>query len=231
MTEVQGQKILIVDDEPQMLELLRAYLEKEEFLVDEATNGKEAMEKISNDLYNCVILDVMMPEKDGLSTCLEIRKSSAVPIIMLTARGDELDRIHGLELGADDYIVKPFSPRELVARVKALLRRVNISFNVEQASIIKNYGNILLDEKAKKVTIDGELLELTPKEYDLLIFLSNNSNQVWSRQQILENVWGYDLYGSSRTVDTHVKTLRMKLGDNANYISTIWGVGYKFEVL
>ena len=160
MTEVQGQKILIVDDEPQMLELLRAYLEKEEFLVDEATNGKEAMEKISNDLYNCVILDVMMPEKDGLSTCLEIRESSAVPIIMLTARGDELDRIHGLELGADDYIVKPFSPRELVARVKALLRRVNISFNVEQASIIKNYGNILLDEKAKKVTIDGELLEL-----------------------------------------------------------------------
>ena len=231
MNQFQDNKILIVDDEPQMLELLRAYLEKSQFIVDEAVNGIEVMEKIKEDNYDCIVLDVMMPEKDGLSTCLEIRKGFEVPIIMISARGDELDRVHGLELGADDYLVKPFSPRELVARINALLRRSQIKKKSETNPNLKYYGEIAIDEKARKVRIKEQEIDLTPKEFDLLVFLSANGNQVWTRKQILENVWGYDFYGSLRTVDTHIKTLRMKLGDHANYLSTIWGIGYKFEVL
>lgn len=231
MDEFENKKILVVDDEPQMIELLRAYLEKSDFTVDEAGNGIEALEKINqNQPYDCIVLDVMMPEKDGLSTCLEIRKISEVPIIMLTARGDELDRVHGLELGADDYLVKPFSPRELVARIHALLRRSQATVKMERETTFKTFGAISIDEKARKVRISGNELELTPKEYDLLLFLTKNQNQVWTREQILEHVWGYDFYGSLRTVDTHIKTLRMKLVDYSSYISTIWGVGYKFEV-
>ncbi len=229
--QFQNNKILIVDDEEQMIELLRAYLEKSLFIVEEARNGIEALELIHENTYDCIVLDVMMPEKDGLSTCLEIRKISEVPIIMLSARGDELDRVHGLELGADDYLVKPFSPRELVARIMALLRRSKVTYHGAFTSNAKKYGGIRIDEKARKVKVNDEELELTPKEYDLLIFLATNSNQVWTRKQILEKVWGYDFYGSFRTVDTHIKTLRMKLREYSNYISTIWGVGYKFEVL
>lgn len=233
MVQFENKNILIADDEPQMLELIRAYLEKSCFKVDEATDGIEALEKFNSNNYDCLVIDVMMPEKDGLSACLEIRKVSDVPIILLTARGDELDRIHGLELGADDYIVKPFSPRELVARVKALLRRSQVTQHIADIAIdsnIKSFGQITINEKARKVRIKGEELELTPKEYDLLFFLTKNSNQVWTREQILQNVWGYNFYGSLRTVDTHIKTLRMKLKDYSNYITTIWGVGYKFEV-
>lgn len=232
MIQYENKRILIADDEPQMIELLRAYLEKSHFIVDDAANGLEVMDKIKENLYDCIVLDVMMPEKDGLSTCLEIRKLSDVPIIMLSARGDELDRVHGLELGADDYIVKPFSPRELVARINSLLRRsqtANTKADTETNE--QSFGAISIDEKGRKVRIKGEDVELTPKEFDLLIFLTKHSNQVWTREQILEQVWGYGFYGSLRTVDTHIKTLRMKLGDYSNYISTIWGVGYKFEVL
>ncbi|MFX0560296.1 response regulator transcription factor [Tepidibacillus infernus] len=230
MVQFQDKKILIVDDEPQMRELLRAYLEKSHFIVEEANNGQDALDKLSVSEFDCIVLDVMMPEMDGLMTCLEIRKSSEVPIIMLTARGDELDRVHGLELGADDYIVKPFSPRELVARIKALLRRSQVTNKSESELLMKSFGAISIDEKARRVKVQEKELVLTPKEYDLLLFLTKNQNQVWTREQILEHVWGYDFYGSLRTVDTHIKTLRMKLGDLSNYISTIWGVGYKFEI-
>lgn len=231
MSQFENKRILIADDEAQMLELIRAYLEKSNLIVDEATDGNEALVKFNNNSYDCIILDVMMPEKDGLSTCLEMRKKSDVPIILLTARGDELDRVHGLELGADDYIVKPFSPRELVARVKALLRRSQVTQTFENnVGSIRSYGAITINEKSRKVSLENEELELTPKEYDLLFFLTKHPNQVWTREQILQNVWGYDFYGSLRTVDTHIKTLRMKIGDYSHYISTIWGVGYKFEV-
>jgi len=231
MDRFENKRILIADDETQMLELIRAYLEKSNLIVDEAADGIEALAKFNSNSYDCIILDVMMPEKDGLSTCLEMRKKSDVPIILLTARGDELDRVHGLELGADDYIVKPFSPRELVARVKALLRRSQVTQAFESnVGSVRSYGAITINEKSRKVSLDNEELELTPKEYDLLYFLTKHPNQVWTRDQILQNVWGYDFYGSLRTVDTHIKTLRMKIGQYSNYISTIWGVGYKFEV-
>lgn len=230
MDQFRDKKILIVDDEPQMRELLRAYIEKSGFLVEEALNGIEALDKLRVEKFDCIVLDVMMPEMDGLTACMEIRSESEVPIIMLSARGDELDRVHGLELGADDYIVKPFSPRELVARIKALLRRSISTTKNEAIKGIRTFGIIVIDEKAREVTIDEQELILTPKEYDLLLFFARNPNHVWTREQILERVWGYDFYGSLRTVDTHVKTLRMKLDMQANYITTIWGVGYKFEV-
>jgi len=231
MLQYQDRKILIVDDEPQMRELLRAYLEKSHFIVDEAVNGIETIERIGNNSYDCVVLDVMMPDMDGLTTVMEIRKEYQVPIIMLSARGDELDRVHGLELGADDYLVKPFSPRELVARIKSILRRSQLTEKTEVDVPIKTVGKIVIDEKGRNVKVSGKDLVLTPKEYDLLVFLTKNASQVWTREQILGQVWGYDFYGSLRTVDTHIKTLRMKLGEQANYISTIWGVGYKFEVI
>ncbi len=230
MEQFKEKKILIVDDEPQMRELLRAYIEKSGFIVVEALNGIEALEKLREERFDCIVLDVMMPEMDGLTACMEIRNESEVPIILLSARGDELDRVHGLELGADDYIVKPFSPRELVARIKALLRRSSTTVKNETTNNIRTCGIITIDEKAREVNVNNTELVLTPKEYDLLLFFAKNPNQVWTREQILERVWGYDFYGSLRTVDTHVKTLRMKLDINANYISTIWGVGYKFEV-
>ena len=230
MLQFQDRKILIVDDEPQMRELLRAYLEKSHFIVDEAINGIETLERIHHNNYDCIVLDVMMPDMDGLTTVMEIRRSYQIPVIMLSARGDELDRVHGLELGADDYLVKPFSPRELVARIKSILRRSHSIEKQEYDIPVKTYGVITIDEKGRAVKVNNRDLVLTPKEYDLLLFLTKNASQVWTREQILGQVWGYDFYGSLRTVDTHIKTLRMKLGNHANYISTIWGVGYKFEV-
>jgi len=223
-----NKKVLIVDDEEQMRELLRAYLEKTELYVEEASDGLEALKKIKSEHFDLVILDVMMPEMDGLSACIEIRKFSQVPIIMLTARSEELDRVHGLEIGADDYLVKPFSPRELIARVKALLRRSQINNKVEEEFI--KVGKLIINPKRRNVKLEHDEIPLTPKEYDLLLFLVNHPNQVWTREQLLEQVWGYDFYGSLRTVDTHIKTLRMKLGDFGTYIFTIWGIGYKFEV-
>lgn len=218
--------MLVVDDESDMRQLVGMYLDNFGYEWGEAENGKEALKKLETDHYDFVVLDIMMPEMDGLSVCKEIRKTSDVPIIFLTAKGEEWNRVNGLRMGADDYIVKPFSPGELVARMEAVLRRYT---KQEQQQEIQ-FGPILINEKSRRIEADGELISLTVKEFDLLYFLCQHTGQVFSREQLLEKVWGYDYAGSTRTVDTHVKTMRLKLGESGNYIQTVWGVGYKFEV-
>ncbi|MGV3290295.1 response regulator transcription factor [Bacillus wiedmannii] len=219
-------RVLVVDDESDMRQLVGMYLDNFGYEWGEAENGKEALKKLETDHYDFVVLDIMMPEMDGLSVCKEIRKTSDVPIIFLTAKGEEWNRVNGLRMGADDYIVKPFSPGELIARMEAVLRRYT---KQEQQEEIQ-FGPILINEKSRKIEADGEPISLTVKEFDLLYFLCQHSGQVFSREQLLEKVWGYDYAGSTRTVDTHVKTMRLKLGEGGNYIQTVWGVGYKFEV-
>lgn len=178
--------------------------------------------------YNLIILDLMLPVVDGWTVCKEIRKKYDIPIIMLTARGEEFDKVLGFELGADDYVVKPFSPRELVARVKALLRR----FGPREPRQVLEFEGLVIDPESRKVVVDGKEVALTPKEFDLLYFLAKNKEKVFTREKLLEEVWGYDFFGSLRTVDTHIKQLREKLGRSkaSSYIVTVWGVGYKFEV-
>ncbi|GMR65075.1 MULTISPECIES: response regulator transcription factor [Bacillus] len=219
-------RVLVVDDESDMRQLVGMYLDNFGYEWGEAENGKEALKKLETDHYDFVVLDIMMPEMDGLSVCKEIRKTSDVPIIFLTAKGEEWNRVNGLRMGADDYIVKPFSPGELIARMEAVLRRYT---KQEQQEEIQ-FGPILINEKSRKIESDGEPISLTVKEFDLLYFLCQHTGQVFSREQLLEKVWGYDYAGSTRTVDTHVKTMRLKLGESGNYIQTVWGVGYKFEV-
>lgn len=219
-------RVLVVDDESDMRQLVGMYLDNFGYEWGEAENGKEALKKLETDHYDFVVLDIMMPEMDGLSVCKEIRKTSDVPIIFLTAKGEEWNRVNGLRMGADDYIVKPFSPGELIARMEAVLRRYT---KQEQQEEIQ-FGPILINEKSRKIEADGEPIYLTVKEFDLLYFLCQHTGQVFSREQLLEKVWGYDYAGSTRTVDTHVKTMRLKLGESGNYIQTVWGVGYKFEV-
>ncbi|PFR43986.1 response regulator transcription factor [Bacillus cereus] len=219
-------RVLVVDDESDMRQLVGMYLDNFGYEWGEAENGKEALKKLETDHYDFVVLDIMMPEMDGLSVCKEIRKTSDVPIIFLTAKGEEWNRVNGLRMGADDYIVKPFSPGELIARMEAVLRRYT---KQEQQEEIQ-FGPILINEKSRKIEADGEPIYLTVKEFDLLHFLCQHTGQVFSREQLLEKVWGYDYAGSTRTVDTHVKTMRLKLGESGNYIQTVWGVGYKFEV-
>ncbi|MFK4411841.1 MULTISPECIES: response regulator transcription factor [Bacillus] len=219
-------RVLVVDDESDMRQLVGMYLDNFGYEWGEAENGKEALKKLETDHYDFVVLDIMMPEMDGLSVCKEIRKTSDVPIIFLTAKGEEWNRVNGLRMGADDYIVKPFSPGELIARMEAVLRRYT---KQEQQEEIQ-FGPILINEKSRKIEADGESISLTVKEFDLLYFLCQHTGQVFSREQLLEKVWGYDYAGSTRTVDTHVKTMRLKLGESGNYIQTVWGVGYKFEV-
>jgi two-component system response regulator ResD len=225
------QTLLIVDDEERIRDLLRMYLVKDGFQVLEADNGRDALAIIQQEIVHLVILDIMMPEFDGWTVCKRIREAnSTLPVIMLTARGDEFDRLMGFELGADDYIVKPFSAREVVARVKAVLKRTTIT---NQSKGMLSYPGITIDPEARAVSIKGITLALTPKEFDLLIYLAKRYGKVASREQILEQVWGYDFYGDLRTVDTHIKQLREKLTrqhDIPNYIQTVWGVGYKFEV-
>ncbi|EEK63045.1 Two-component response regulator [Bacillus thuringiensis serovar kurstaki str. T03a001] len=218
--------MLVVDDESDMRQLVGMYLDNFGYEWGEAENGKEALKKLETDHYDFVVLDIMMPEMDGLSVCKEIRKTSDVPIIFLTAKGEEWNRVNGLRMGADDYIVKPFSPGELVARMEAVLRRYT---KQEQQEEIQ-FGPILINEKSRRIEANGESISLTVKEFDLLYFLCQHTGQVFSREQLLEKVWGYDYAGSTRTVDTHVKTMRLKLGESGNYIQTVWGVGYKFEV-
>lgn len=215
--------ILLVEDEDKLRKVLKLYLEKEGFKVDEAADGDEAVEKFSKDFHSIVILDVMLPKRDGWSTLRQIRKVSDVPVIMLTARGEEEDKIFGFELGVDDYVVKPASPREIVARVKAILKRVN-----RKSETLPD--DFLIDKAAREVFIFGEKVELTPKEFDLLVYLSERPNVALSREQILNGVWGYDYFGDLRTVDTHVKNLREKLREFRDCIETVRGVGYKFEV-
>lgn len=224
--------ILIADDEDKMRELVKLYLDREGFKVTEAADGEQALSLLSNNTFDLVILDIMMPKIDGLSVCKEIRKSYDIPVIMLTAKGEEIDRVLGFELGADDYVVKPFSPRELVARVKALLRRT-VSKPAPSTAGVMRFPGLEINQEAREVEVEGNRINLTPKEFELLTFLARNPGRVFTREQLLEHVWGYDFYGDLRTVDTHVKKLREKVsrfGQAAAYLVTVWGVGYKFEV-
>ncbi|MDF2841491.1 MAG: DNA-binding response regulator [Clostridia bacterium] len=221
-------KVLIIEDEEKMRELMKIAFKKENFEISEAVDGKQGLNMFKNGEVDIVVLDIMLPEIDGWTVCREIRRSSDVPIILLTARGEEFDKLFGFELGADDYIVKPFSPKELVARIKALLRRVDNRNN--DAAHNLQVGEIIIDRLSREVTIDNQLINLTNKEYELLYFFAINPKIVFNREQLLLKVWGYEQYGDPRTVDTHVKKLREKLGQYNNYITTIWGVGYKLEV-
>lgn len=220
-------KILVVDDESRMRKLVRDFLEREGFAVLEAGDGQEAVEIFYEykDIA-LIILDVMMPHMDGWETCREIRKDSKVPIIMLTARSEERDELQGFELGVDEYISKPFSPKILVARVEAILRRTNA---LSQDKLLQVNG-IEIDKSAHIVKIDGKEIELSFKEFELLTYFMENQGIALSREKILNNVWNYDYFGDARTIDTHVKKLRSKMGDKGDCIKTIWGIGYKFEV-
>lgn len=223
-------KILVVDDEPLVQELIRLYLEKEGFQVEKAWDGEEALAKLHTTNPDLIILDIMLPKMDGWAVCREIRKTSTVPIIMLTAKGEEFDRVLGLELGADDYVCKPFSPIELVARVKAVLRRTNLSG--QENSKVLSYPGLTVNYDSHWVEVDGCKVALAPKEFELLWFLASHPGRVYSREQLLQHVWDYDYLGDPRTVDTHIKRLREKLeaGVKQRYIRTVWGLGYKFEV-
>lgn len=220
-------KILVVDDESRMRKLVKDFLVREGYVVLEAGDGMEAMDLFYEDKeIGLVILDVMMPKMDGWQVCREIREHSKVPIIMLTARSEERDELQGFELGVDEYISKPFSPKILVARVEAILRRTVGTDKNEQLSA----GGIEIDKAAHQVTIEGTPIELSYKEFELLVYFMENQGIALSREKILNNVWNYDYFGDARTIDTHVKKLRSKLGEKGDYIKTIWGMGYKFEV-
>ncbi|HUW64555.1 MAG TPA: response regulator transcription factor [Spirochaetia bacterium] len=222
--------ILIVDDEDKIRELLRLYLEDRGFATVEATDGKKALQEMERGNIDLVILDLMMPTIDGWEVCREIRRTSDVPIIILTARGEEMDRVLGLELGADDYVVKPFSPREMVARVNALLRRTK---GASEGQVLR-FPNLVIDPFTRSVQVKEQEINLTPKEFELLYYLARSPGRVFGRDQILEAVWGYDYLGDSRAVDTCVNRLREKLRvpghDASSYVSTVRGVGYKLEV-
>ncbi|MDO4167738.1 MAG: response regulator transcription factor [Eubacteriales bacterium] len=219
-------KILVVDDEQRMRKLVKDFLMKKNYDVMEAGDGEEAVDLFyENKDIALIILDVMMPKMDGWEVCREIRKFSQVPIIMLTAKSDEKDELTGFDLGVDEYISKPFSPKILVARVEAILRRTS----AVEGDVIEN-GGISINQAAHEVKIDGELVDLSFKEFELLTYFMTNQGVALSRERILNNVWNYDYFGDARTIDTHVKKLRSKLGDKGEYIKTIWGMGYKFEV-
>ncbi len=223
---MNGLKILVVDDESRMRKLVKDFLTSKGFYVEEAGDGEEAVEKFfaQKDIA-LVLLDVMMPKMDGWEVLKTIRKYSQVPVIMLTARSEERDELQGFSLGVDEYISKPFSPKILVARVEAILRRSNVS-----GGDALSVGGILIDKAAHQVTIDGREIELSFKEFELLSYFVENQGIALSREKILNNVWNYDYFGDARTIDTHVKKLRSKMGDKGDYIKTIWGMGYKFEV-
>ncbi len=220
-------KILVVDDEARMRKLVKDFLTRENYIVKEAADGEEAIDIFfeDNDI-DLVILDVMMPKMDGWEVCKEIRQFSKVPIIMLTAKGEESDELLGFDLGVDEYISKPFSPKILVARVNAILRRTN---NLDENETL-SAGDIEVNQAAHTVTVKGKPIELSFKEFELLEYFIKNKGIALSRENILNNVWNYDYFGDARTIDTHVKKLRAKLGDCGDYIQTIWGMGYKFEI-
>jgi two-component system response regulator ResD len=223
-------KVLVVDDEDNVCELVRLYLQKEGYHVLKAHDGLTGLGMVEREKPDIIILDIMLPEMNGWDVCRKIRQTLDVPIIMLTARTDEVDRIMGLEMGADDYVTKPFSPGELVARVRAILRRASV-MNKADTDFVR-FDSLELYYEQRKVLFKSEELVLTPKEFDLLWFMANNPGHVFSREQILEKVWGYDFFGDGRTVDAHIKRLRRKLDDdpeNPCFIHTVWGVGYKFE--
>ena len=219
--------ILVVDDESRMRKLIKDFLVAKGYSIVEAEDGEKALEVFeeNRNKINLIILDVMMPKLDGWSVLRQIRQDSKVPIIMLTARGEEQDELFGFELGVDEYISKPFSPKILVARVEAILKRTN-----QDIKEVKDYGGIQIDQEGRTVTVDGKIIELSLREYELLVYLVNNENIALSRDKILNNVWNYDYYGDSRTIDSHVKKIRHKLGKKGKYIKTIRGIGYKFEM-
>lgn len=220
-------KLLIVDDEKLIRDLIRKYALYEGYTVDEAANGSTAVALCQKNTYSLVIMDVMMPEMDGFSACQEIRKCSDVPVLMLSARGEEYDRIRGFELGVDDYVVKPFSPRELMMRVSAITKRSGT--NKQEMESVMIPPDLLVDYSARLVSIGGRALELSPKQYDLLAYLVRNRGIALTRDKLLDEVWGCNFYGDERTLDTHIKLLRKELGDYAKYITTLRGVGYRFE--
>lgn len=219
-------KILIVDDEDLIRDVIKEYISLEKYSADEARDGREALALFAQNNYALIILDVMMPLMDGWSVCREIRKTSQVPIIMLSARGEEYDKLLGFELGVDDYIVKPFSPKELMARMKAIIRRSSAADAPHDRA---SFEGLRVDFESRNVYVDDKMVSLTPKEYELLRFFAQNPNRVFSREQLVDSVWGYDFMGDSRTVDTHVKMLRESLGVYRKLIVTVWGTGYKFE--
>lgn len=216
-------KILVVDDEDLIRNVIKEYLTMDDYTVDEAGNGEEAIEKAKNNDYNLIIMDIMMPKMDGYQACKEIKKIKDVPFIMLSARSEEYDKLIGFDLGIDDYVTKPFSPKELVARVKAILKRNSTN------TYTYKFEGLIINDLAHEVKVDNVKINLTPKEYDLLKYLVTNKNIALSREQLLTNIWGYDFFGDDRTIDTHIKTLRNSLGKYRKFIVTVRAIGYKFE--
>lgn len=220
-------KILVVDDEVNIRRVVREYAEFEDYEVAEAENGMEAVEMVKSEDFDLIVMDIMMPKLDGFSTCKEIKKYKTIPVIMLSARGEEYDKLFGFELGIDDYVVKPFSPKELMARIKAVLKRNNVSESTVPEKLV--FEGLEIDIAGREVYVDGEKASMTPKEYDLLFYLVKNKNLALTRDKLLEEVWGYDFFGDDRTVDTHIKMLRNSLGQYRKFIVTLRGMGYKFE--
>ena len=220
-------KILIVDDEQKIRELIRKYAQFEEYETAEAADGMQAVEMARAETFDLIIMDIMMPELDGFSAAREIRKKQNVPIILLSARGEEYDKIHGFELGIDDYVVKPFSPKELMMRVGAVLRRSQAEAAPEHETLCAE--GLTIDYTARRVLVDGAPVELSPKEYDLLFYMARNRGIALTRDKLISEVWGFDFFGDDRTLDTHIKLLRRQLGEYAKYIVTLRGVGYRFE--
>ena len=222
-------RLLIVDDEAKIREVIKEYAEFSEFEVDEAEDGMEAVNRCKENDYDIIVMDIMMPKLDGFSACKEIRKSKNVPVIMLSARNEEFDKLYGFELGIDDYVTKPFSPKELMARINAVIMRHQAQ-GVSQEQVEElTFGGLVINIPARTVTVDGNAVEMTPKEYDLLFYLVENKNLALSRDQLLQDIWGYDFFGEDRTIDTHIKNLRNNLGPYREHIVTLRGVGYKFQ--
>ncbi|MFC0523108.1 response regulator [Pontibacillus salicampi] len=237
MDQEQSGKILVVDDEERIRRLVRMYLERENFEVTDAEDGEEALTLALEEDFDVILLDLMLPGKDGIEVCKELREKKATPVIMLTAKGEEANRVQGFEVGTDDYIVKPFSPREVVLRVKALLRRSSTTKFLQTETATEDvlvFDHLTIENDAHRVKADGSDVNLTPKEYELLLFLAQSPDKVFDREELLKEVWQYEFFGDLRTVDTHVKRLREKLNkvskEAAKMIVTVWGVGYKFEV-
>ena len=223
-------KILVVDDEFRIRQIIRKYAEFEGFEVEEAVDGMEAIEICRGKDFDLIIMDVMMPELDGFSACREIRKFKTTPIFMLSARGEEYDKIHGFELGSDDYVVKPFSPKELMMRVHAVIKRSGGDVEGNSKDVF-TFENLSVDFSARIVTINGERIEMTPKEYELFFYMVKNKGIALTREKLISEVWGYDFFGDERTLDTHIKLLRKSLGEYSKCIVTLRGVGYRFETL
>ena len=225
-----GKRILLVDDEPLILKGLKYTLEQDGYETDTAVDGQEALDKFFSGVYDLVLLDVMLPKVDGLSVCQRIRETSSVPIIMITAKGDTFDKVLGLELGADDYIVKPFDTKEVVARIKAIARRVSAAPAETEVREVR-YDKLSVNMTRYELRVNGKVVDTPPKELELLFYLASNPNRVYTRDQLLDEVWGFEYYGDSRTIDVHIKRLREKLEGVSDKwaLKTVWGVGYKFE--